>query len=236
MARQRLDPKLLATLRAKTNKSEKYLREQISRKANRAGISSEAELILWAKRLGIGTATYQRKLTPNIQGEVRDGLPSVFVGDEARRDHSGKKVKPRVSQRSSVQAAIDYLLEDAELRDRCKDLLKASKHFDRVFRAASTVFDDRLKKMANITNMNPTNLVGKVLNPDPQKAIVVVSPDRDEQEVFFSICKGLVLTFRNTTHHSLSNKFTREDALKFCRFVDAILGVLKQATVHPERV
>ncbi len=235
MARQRLDAKLLAKLHAKTRKSEQYLREQISRRANRAGISSEAQLILWAKQLGIGTATYQRKLAPNIQEEVRSRLPSLFATERPQPSHAGKKVK-RSTQRSNVQAAIEYLLQDDELRERCRDLLKASKHFDRVFREATTVFDDRLKKIAGITNMNPANLVGKVLNPDPQKAIVIVSPDRDEQDGFFSICKGLVLSFRNTTHHSLSNKFTREDALKFCGFVDAILAVLKQAKVHRERI
>ena len=147
-------------------------------------------------------------------------------------DTSTRKKPTGVNRKSQVVAAIEYLLQDEELRERCKDLLKASKHYDRAIREATTVLDDRLKKLTGIKGMLPQALIGKVLNPDPQKAVVVVSSDCSEQEGFFSICKGLGLSFRNPTHHNLSNKFTQQDAMKFCGFIDAILAVLKQATVR----
>jgi uncharacterized protein (TIGR02391 family) len=111
-------------------------------------------------------------------------------------------------------------------------LLKARKHYDRAIREATTVLDDRLKKLTGIRGMMPQDLIGKALNPDPAKAAIVVSSDRAEQEGFFSICKGLGLSFRNPTHHNLSNKFSQQDAMKFCGFIDAILALLNQATVR----
>jgi hypothetical protein len=236
MPKRRLDQKLLEKLREKTNKSEKYLREQISRRANRLGIASEAALVLYAKAEGIGTANYLRKLPSYIQDQIRSSLPAVFTVHERIPATTAAKKTPHHTQRSNIQLAVEYLLQDQELRERCQDLLKASGHFDRVFREATTVLDDRLKKIASIKRMKPLDVVGKSLNPDPQKAIIEVSTDRTEQEGFYSICKGLVLSFRDTTHHELSEKFTREDALKFCGFVDSILTVLKGAEVHPDRL
>jgi uncharacterized protein (TIGR02391 family) len=231
MAILRLDPKLLGKLAEKTGKSQKYLREQISRRANKLGVSSEAAQILWAKEKGLGTGAYQRKLSVGIQEEVRNSLPVVFAQPKPSSVRSPTKTG-RVNRNSQIGAAIEYLLQDEELRGRCKDLLKASKHYDRAIREATTVLDDRLKKLTGIKGMLPQDLIGKVLNPDPQKAIIVVSSDRPEQEGFFSICKGLGLSFRNPTHHNLSNKFTQQDAMKFCGFVDAILALLSQATVR----
>jgi hypothetical protein len=74
------------------------------------------------------------------------------------------------------------------------------------------------------------------VGPDPHKAIIEVSSDRDEQEGFYSICKGTMLFFRNRAHHALSDQFTREDALKFCGFIDTILGTMEQADIHLDRV
>jgi len=235
MAKARLDEKLLKKLAAKTSKREKYLREQISKRANRFGISAEAALIVWARQHNIGTARYLRKLSPNTQEEARSALPSVFVAEKRQaQGQRSDKERPRTNK-TNIRLAIDYLIKDEELRGRCKDLILAPRHFDRVFREATTVLDDRLKRVSGITKMKPLDLVGKSLNPDPQKAMIEISGDRTEQEGFHSICKGLVLSFRDSTHHVLSDKFTREDALKFCGFIDSILVVLSQAKVHRER-
>jgi len=112
-------------------------------------------------------------------------------------------------------AAIDFVLEDLELRGRCRDLLLAKKHYDRVVREATTVLDNRLKSVSGIPHMNPGALVGKALSPDPSKAVIVVSLDKDEQQGFYSICSGVMLAFRNKAHHSLSNAFAQADALNF---------------------
>ncbi len=132
---------------------------------------------------------------------------------------------------SGLRAAIDYLLSDDELKRRCTSLLTAKHSFDRVFREATTVLDDRLKKLAQIKGkINPDALVAKTLHPS--KAILVVSEHDDEQEGFFNLVKGLMAAFRNPTHHSLNDKLTREDALRFCGFIDALLTLLGQAQVN----
>jgi uncharacterized protein (TIGR02391 family) len=232
MPLKRLDDGLLKKMAGKTGKSEKYLREQISRKASKQGISSAAGQIVWAKELQIGTANALRKSAPEVREEVR----SVVTQSSAPRraiigtGSLAQKTKPE----PITTATIDSLLLDSQLRARCKDLLRARKHFDRAFREATTVLDDRLKKKTGIHNMNPENLVGKALNP--QRAVLEVSTERAEQEGFHSICKGIMLAFRNRAHHALSDGTTREDALKFCGFIDTILGMIDQATIHPERV
>ena len=237
MAKQRLDPRLLEKLSKKTGKSVQYLREQISRKGARQGVSSEAALVLWCRRFGVGATAYLNKQDSFVRDEVREastapsnGAPQTLLRGKVA---SGNR---KTAQKLGFGPIVDAVLQDHQLRDRCRDLLTAKKNFDRVFREATTVFDDRLKKASGITKMKPQDLVGKALNPDPQKAVLEISSEREEQEGFYSICKGIMLAFRNKTHHSLSDKLTREDALKFCGFVDALLTVVGQATVHAERV
>lgn len=230
MGKSRLDIGLLKKLAEKTGKSVKYLREQISKRSNRSGISSEAALILWAKTMGIGTAVYKRSLPPNIQEEVRFTLPSIFTTElKGQKPSVAHKKKVRFRKKSPLSLAIEYLIQDQELRDRCGDLLKAKRNFDRVFREATTIMDDRIKKLAGLGRMKPLDVVGKALNPDPNKAILKISDEKFEQEGFFNICKGLTLAFRNITHHEITDKFSREGALKFCGFVDIILIMLDRA-------
>lgn len=235
MPQKRLNTGLLNKMAVKTGKPEQYLREQISRKASRQAISSTAAQLVWANELGIGTANVLHKLPADIREEVR----SVGAGRSLTPLRTTNDSKPATQKRKAepiTAATIDILLEDAQLRARCRDLLQAKKHFDRAFREATTVLDDRIKKKTGIHNMNPENLVGKALNPDPLKAVLEVSAEKAEQEGFHSICKGIMLAFRNQAHHVLSDKTTREDALKFCGFIDTILGMIEQAKVHPGRV
>lgn len=232
MARPRLDPKLLKKLTEKLRKKEKYIREQISIRAGRLGISSEAFLIIWAKKEGIGTALYQRKLSPSIQSEVRDALPFIFAKSQSKSKSPADQRNVRTQKgKPPLSLAIEYLIHDEELFDRCEDLIRAKKNFDRVFREATTVLEDRIQELSG-ENLQGTNLIGRALNPDPAKAILRVSDKKNEQEGFFNICKGLILVFRNPTHHKLSNKFTRQDALKFCGFIDSLLVILGQVEIQ----
>ncbi|MGD0993610.1 MAG: TIGR02391 family protein [Gemmatimonadales bacterium] len=232
MSKTQLDASLLRKLVEKTGKPLKYVREQISKRAARQGIASEAAQILWAKEYGIGTGVFQRRLDAHVQEQVRAGLPSLFASPTTPPSRDAKRKEARVSRPvSPLRAAIDYLLSDEELKRRCADLLTARGSFDRVFREATTVLDDRLKKLAGIkSKVNPADLVARVLHPS--KAILIVSEHADEQEGFYSICKGLFAAFRNPAHHALNDKLTREDALRFCGFMDAMLTILKQARLN----
>jgi Protein of unknown function (Hypoth_ymh) len=225
MAGTRLDQGILKKLAKKTRKDEQYLREQISKRAARKGIASQAAQILWARDLGIGAGRFLATLPAHIQDQVRDGVPTAR---SARASRTETKAPARGSASDPVRAAIDTLLSDAELKRRCSDLLKGRGPYDRVVRESTTILDHRLKKLGGITGyMNPADVVGKVLNP--QKAIVKVSTEAAEQEGMFNICKGLVLAFRGPTHHTLSDALTRPEALKFCGFIDHLLTILDKA-------
>ncbi|MBZ5672019.1 MAG: TIGR02391 family protein [Acidobacteriia bacterium] len=236
MAKVHHDLQLLKRLAIETGKPAQYLREQASRKAGRLGISSAAALVLWAKEEGVSITRALNKLPPDVRTEVRSAQGAQGQVPPRRQAAAGMP-RARAEKAEPISSAtIGALLQDPQLHDRCKDLLLAKKHFDRAIREATTILDDRLKTKSGIKNMNPVNLVGKVLTPDPQKAVIVVSTNADEQEGFHAICKGVMLAFRNKAHHALSDKFTREGALKFCGFTDTLLAAIEQADLHLERV
>jgi uncharacterized protein (TIGR02391 family) len=234
MAKRRLDTDLLDKMVKKTRKSKQYLREQVSRRASRNAVSSLAAQLLWARELGLGITSALNRADSTVRDEVR----TTPAAAPAVANHTTRRPsRPmRHGREPNLGAAIDFLLQDSELRDRCRDLLLARRHYDRVVREATTVLDDRLKKVSGISGMNPGALVGKALAPDPSRAVIVISAEKDEQEGIFSICKGVMQAFRNRAHHTLSSAFTQADALKFCGFIDTILAVVGKGAVHPERI
>ncbi|BAU46800.1 hypothetical protein SVA_0218 [Sulfurifustis variabilis] len=230
MPRTRLDPVLLEKLATKTKKSPQYIREQISRRAARLSIASEAAMVLWAREFGIGTAAFQRRLDPHIQQQI-GAARFVKLSNDAIPRRTEAKVPRDPRGPSPLRASIDFLLSDEELKRRCADLLTARKSFDRVFREATVVLDNRLKRLAQIKGkMNPADLVARVLHPD--RALLVVSEHRDEQQGFFELVKGLMAAFRNPAHHSLNDQSTREEALRFCGFIDSLLSILGRARLN----
>src|SRR5262245_34928960 len=175
------------------------------------------------------TGRYLATLPAHVQEQVRD---TVSNGDRPTRvSRVAAKTSPRIrAVADPVRAAVDTLLSDTELRKRCSDLLKGRGPYDRAVREATTILDHRLKKLGGITAyMNPADVVGKVLSPDPNKAIIKLSTEAAEQEGMFNICKGLTLAFRGPLHHTLKDHMTRTEALKFCGFVDTLLGIITEA-------
>jgi len=75
MSNRILDKKLLLKVATKLNKRNiTDVNVLVSKKANKFGISPQAALVIIAKNLNIGTASYQKKLDHNKQAEIRDAL------------------------------------------------------------------------------------------------------------------------------------------------------------------
>jgi uncharacterized protein (TIGR02391 family) len=233
MARPRiLDLKTMTKLAKKLGKAQIIaVNSVVSRKAARLGVSAEAALIILAKEHGIGTATYQRSLDSTKQAEVRDALPTIFASEirtAGKPKGVDKKSTPTISKRTLLKSAVEYLIEDNELRDRCEDILLASSKFDRPINQATLVLEDRIRKKSQPTQrLVGENLVGYAFNEDLSRTVLqVASNDPDDQRGFTQMLRGIVAAFRNKTHHHIINSFSREEAMRVCGFIDVLLRVV----------
>lgn len=69
----------------------------------------------------------------------------------------------------------------------------------------------------------------KDIHADLSKTIIKISDNPDEHEGFCHVSRGMMLTFRNPSHHQLTDDVTREQALKLCGFVDVLLSILEKS-------
>jgi Protein of unknown function (Hypoth_ymh) len=138
----------------------------------------------------------------------------------------------RASNKIVEIGSIYNLIRDTELKSRCSDLLSAPDHFDRVINQATQILEDRVrKKVPSIGDMTGLPLVGKAINPEPSKSMIVFSTNPSEQEGYANLFKGLMGTFRNPSHHKFLETVTREQALQICAFIDNMLAALEGAEV-----
>lgn len=231
-----LDEKLMRKVAKKLGKRDlKSINNIVSRKADKLGISPEAALILIAKEQNIGTSTFQRRLDDTKQNQVRDALPAIFT-PTAHVSTAGKTTKTRTAatttRRALLKAAIEYLIQDEELHDRCEDILLASSKFDRPINQATLVLEDRIRRKSEHTGrLTGENLVNSAFNENLSKTVLQVQgADPDDQRGFTQIIRGTVAAFRNKTHHHVINTFSREDALRVCGFIDVLLRVVDNST------
>lgn len=228
-----LDLKLVRKLARKIGRHDTAVSSMVSRIAAKLSISSEAALIILAKKYAIGTATYQRSLDATKQAEVRDALPGIFAsGDRAANSGGRAKVvsptKSGISRKASLRLAIEYLIQDQELLSRCRDILLAAKNFDRPVNQATLVLEDRIRKRAQPpTQLVGENLVNYAFNDDLTRTVLrVASGDSNDQRGFIQILRGIVPAFRNKTHHHVVDSFSRPEAMAVCGFIDVLLRVV----------
>ena len=154
-------------------------------------------------------------------------------------------LRPRISQLKNYMQQVYHVheeiieigslynsIQDSELKARCADLLSAPSNFDRVINQATQVLEDRLRTRSRQDgSLTGTQLVNRVLRTNLSETVLKVSNDEGEHEGFCHICRGIMGAFRNPTHHYITNKFSREDALKVCAFIDNLLRVIDEAEV-----
>lgn len=229
-----LDKRIMKRLAEKLGKEDLLpINRLVSRKASKLGISAEAALVLLAKEHDIGVSTYLRKLDSAKQAEVREALPVAIFKVGASTGRAGKrstdlKTRPDIGKKASLKLMIEYLIEDPDLLSRCRDNLLGSTNFDIAVNQATLVLEDRIRKKAKPTEkLVGENLVGYAFKRDLQRTVLkVASNDPDDQRGFSDILRGIVPAFRNKTHHNIINDYTREEALRVCGFIDALLRVV----------
>lgn len=123
---------------------------------------------------------------------------------------------------------IIQAVHDEELKSRCIDLLSAKENFDRVIREATTILENRIRTQAdpNLKEIG-VKLVDKTLNP--KSGLLILEGEPNEQEGFYQLYRGVMLSFRDETHHKIVERFTREDALKTLAFIDILLETLDKS-------
>ncbi|MGV8996731.1 MAG: TIGR02391 family protein [Parvibaculaceae bacterium] len=126
--------------------------------------------------------------------------------------------------------ALFKSINDEELRNRCADILSAPGNFDRPINQATQVLEDRIRQKSQADRtMTGVPLVNHAINSDPSKSLLIISEVKEEHEGIAHICRGIMLAFRNPTHHQISDKFSREDALSVVGFVDRLLRLIDGA-------
>ena len=60
------------------------------------------------------------------------------------------------------------------------------------------------------------------------KAILVFSPEANEQEGFWKMYEGIMMAYKNPTSHRRM-KFTRERTIQIINFIDQLVGLLQNA-------
>lgn len=122
--------------------------------------------------------------------------------------------------------ALYNSIQDTQLQKRCGDiLLEASGAFDRVINQATQILEDRIKKKAGLeeTTLIGLPLVSKAIHSKLDHTILKFNDNPDIQEHYASLFKGIIGVYRNPTHHGVEFECSREDALKFCSYIDLLL-------------
>ena len=126
---------------------------------------------------------------------------------------------------------VGYLynsIEDGDIKSRCGDILLGEGPFDRAINQATQVLEDRIKDKAGLKDkpLLGVNLISKAIHPKIEETILKFSDKSEIQEGYSFLFKGIMLNYRNTTHHSLSFECSREYALKICAYIDELLRIV----------
>ena len=168
-------------------------------------------------------------------GSDGDETSSYYLKDKLFQLISFLEYGYKLSEEIIEIGSIYNSIKDEELKSRCADILTASSNFDRVINQASQVLEDRIRTKSGLDKtFVGIKLVNNALNADRSKSVLIISENNEEHEGFCHICRGIMLAFRNPTHHYLSDSFKREDALKFTAFIDNLLKILHKCKIQSE--
>jgi uncharacterized protein (TIGR02391 family) len=129
---------------------------------------------------------------------------------------------------SASPGAVVARVLDEELSSRCRDLLRADAHFDRVIREACVVLENRVRAKIGGSEVGGTSLMEHAFSVNSPRLRLI--PGRDQRGAM-ELYRGVMAFFRNPVGHGLVPEYTREDAERFVVTVDLLLALLARAKI-----
>lgn len=123
--------------------------------------------------------------------------------------------------------SLGDVIVDAELRERCGDLLLAGGKFDRAIREAAVVLEDRVRTAVGGSERLGISLMGYAFSEKNPRLRLSQSPR--EQIGAMQLYAGVMAFFRNPTGHQFKDAYTRDDAVRFVAMVDLLLQMTGRA-------
>ena len=184
-----------------------------------------------------------------VKVSLRDILPNMLLGGTTNlRDFGGHAVACIEKGIGTLESPLwppktptpVLVIHDAELRQRCEDLLRAPSNYDRVVREATTVLENRIRQrppfevlakvIPNSADQTGENLVNRLFNPD--NPVLSISSDRTRRIAFRNILVGVVSYLRNPSHHQLDDATGWSWAWSTVGLIDHLLAVIDSCTVQ----
>jgi hypothetical protein len=109
--------KLLTRLASKLDKSPKYIREQISKRAGSLGVLPETYFVLWLMENRISASKYVKNLEAGTRAEIQQNK-SLFIGDKIKRSPAQQSLsttKNIVRKSPSSYKPISFLLSHSDI-------------------------------------------------------------------------------------------------------------------------
>jgi len=158
---------------------------------------------------------------PPVRLLAAEGIPwgRDFEVVEPSVSHSGPEPSP-------AQSLGDFIA-DAELRERCGDLLLAGGKFDRAIREAAVVLEDRVRVAVGGSDSVGVALMEYAFSAANPR--LRLSRNQREQLGAMQLFAGVMAFFRNPTGHTLKDTYAREDAVRFVATVDLLLQLVGRA-------
>jgi uncharacterized protein (TIGR02391 family) len=120
------------------------------------------------------------------------------------------------------------LVRDAELSDRCSDLLDAGANYDRVIREASAILENRVRTRTKSSADSAVPLMQQAFSA--KNPVIRLSDREAEQQGAMEMYTGVIRLFRNGVGHRLDSTITLDRALQFVVMIDLMLALIDEAT------
>lgn len=151
----------------------------------------------WAHITEMGVAALERS----------NGIPERRGGDAERAWNEVARLKKRIA---TLVQEPKSLIRDAELAERCSDLLAADANHDRVIREACTVLENRVRRLTGISAESAVPLIQQAFSA--KKPVIRMSDHENEQLGAMELYTGMMRLFRNGVGHRLDSSITHSQA------------------------